>query len=84
MQAELNAAVEKQRQLSQQAAEAAMQAAAAARRIINSSAEAAAQAAINKQLMERKSEMEWQLMAVLAEHEVMQWLHPVCVWKKCT
>lgn len=48
-----------------------MDAAAASRHARNSGAEAASQAAINRQLMERKAQMEWQLMAALAENDMV-------------
>lgn len=66
MQEELADTVQKQRQLSEQAASAAMDAAAGAARARRSRSDAEEQVAVNKQLMERKQDMEWQLMAALS------------------
>lgn len=59
-------AVQKQRRLSEQAASAAMDAAAATALARCRRAEVDEQAAINKQLMDRKNDMEWQLMSALS------------------
>ena len=66
LQAKAADAVQKQRQLAQQAANAAVEAARAAGQARHSRAEAASQRSVNRQLMERKQDLEWQLLAALS------------------